>query len=83
MNIRPNVSSPTGTDIGAPVATASMPLTRPSVGPMAIHLTVSSPRCCATSITSLAPSLVVTSIAELISGRLPSVNLTSRTAPTI
>ena len=33
------------TEIGAPVASASIPLTRPSVGPRAIHLTVSSPRC--------------------------------------
>ena len=83
MNIRPRVFSPTGTLIGAPVAIASIPRTSPSVDPMAIHLTISSPRCCETSTTSSFPSLVGTLIASLISGRLPSVNLISRTAPII
>ena len=80
LNIRPRVFSPTGTLIGAPVAIASIPLTSPSVEPMAIHLTVSSPRCCATSTTSSPPSLRGILIASLISGSLPSVNLISRTA---
>ena len=35
--------------IGPPVASAVMPRFSPSVGPMAIQRTVSSPRCCATS----------------------------------
>ena len=80
LNILPSVFSPTGTEIGAPVAIASMPRTRPSVGPMAIHLTVSSPRCCATSTTSFPPFFSGTSTASFISGRLPSENLISRTA---
>ena len=80
LNIRPRVFSPTGTLMGEPVATASMPLFSPSVVPMAIHLTVSSPRCCATSTTSSPPSLRGILIASLISGSLPSVNLMSRTA---
>jgi len=83
LNIRPNVSSPTGTQIGAPVATASMPRTRPSVGPMAIQRTVSSPKCCATSTTSLSPSCRLMWIASLISGRFPSWKRISSTAPTI
>ena len=81
LKIRPSVASPTGTEIGPPVATASMPRTSPSVGPMAIHLTISSPRCCATSTTSFPPSLRVISTASLISGKCPSENLRSRTAP--
>ena len=80
LNIRPSVFSPTGTLIGAPVAIASIPLTRPSVEPMAIHLTVSSPRCCATSTTSSPPSFKGILMASLISGSLPPVNLMSRTA---
>ena len=80
LKIRPNVFSPTGTLIGAPVAIASIPLTNPSVEPMAIHLTVSSPRCCATSTVSWLPSFNGILIASLISGSLPSVNFISRTA---
>ena len=58
LKIRPKVASPTGTEIGPPVACASIPRTNPSVGPIAIHLTVSSPRCCATSTTNFPPSFV-------------------------
>ena len=45
-----------GTVIGAPVAIASAPRTSPSVGPIAMHRTVSSPKCCATSAVSTPPS---------------------------
>ena len=83
LKIRPSVTSPTGIVIGAPVLTASMPRTSPSVGPMAIHLTVSSPKCCATSTTNFVPSLRVISMASLISGNFPSGNLMSKTAPMI
>ncbi len=83
LNIRPSVLSPTGTVIGAPVETASIPLTSPSVGPMAIHLTVSSPKCCATSIVSSVPSVLVILTASFSSGSCPSLNFTSRTAPII
>ena len=61
----------------------SIPLTRPSVGPIAIHLTVSSPRCWETSTTSFPPCFVIISMASLISGRCPSLNLISETAPII
>ena len=83
LNIRPSVFSPTGTVIGAPVATASIPRTRPSVGPMAIHFTVSSPKCWETSTVNFPPSLVAIVMASLISGSLPSLNLISNTAPMI
>ena len=43
-NKRPRVASPTGTVIGAPVSTASMPRTRPSVDSIAMQRTTLSPR---------------------------------------
>ena len=55
LNTRPRQASPTGTVIGPPVSTAFVPRTRPSVEFMAIHLTTSSPICCATSAVSFAP----------------------------
>ena len=45
LNILPNVAFPTGTSIGFSVEITSMPLTKPSVGPMATALTQSSPMC--------------------------------------
>ena len=66
LNIRPKVCSPTGTDIGLPVAKASIPLLSPSVVSIAIHLTTSSPRCCATSTVSVLLSSVFISIASFI-----------------
>ncbi len=50
--MRPRVTSPTGTVIGPPVSTTSMPRARPSVESMATARTRSSPRCCCTSQTS-------------------------------
>ena len=47
--MRPRVSRPTGTVIGAPVSMAFMPRTMPSVGFMAMQRTWFSPMCCATS----------------------------------
>ena len=82
LKIRPSVFSPTGTLMGAPVATASMPLFSPSVVPIAIHLTVSSHRCCDTYTVSELPSSKGILTASLISGSLP-VNFRSSTAPTI
>ena len=77
--ILPKVSGPTGTLIGAPVFWTASPLFRPSVLSIAIVLTLFSPRCCATSKTSLFPELS-TSNAVKISGNAPS-NWTSTTAP--
>ena len=59
--MRPSVSSPTGTVIGAPVSVTSWPRTRPSVESMAMVRTVFSPRCWATSSTSRLPPLSVSS----------------------
>ena len=81
LKMRPSVASPTGTVMGPPAATASIPRTSPSVGPMAMHRTISSPRCCATSTVSRLPSFFSIQTASFISGRTPPLNLMSRTAP--
>ena len=49
LNTWPLVTSPTGTEIGAPVLVTSAPRTRPSVGSSEIARTRLSPRCCSTS----------------------------------
>ena len=49
LNTCPLVTSPTGTEIGAPVLITSAPRTSPSVGCMAMARTMSSPMCCSTS----------------------------------
>ena len=77
--ILPKVSGPTGILMGAPVSTTSWPLTRPSVESIAIVLTLESPRCWATSRTSLC-STPSTSNAFKMGGIYPS-NCTSTTAP--
>ena len=51
--IRPSVSLPTGTVMAAPVSVAFMPRTMPSVGFIEMQRTRFSPRCCATSVTTL------------------------------
>merc|ERR1719309_255680 len=79
LMILPRVSSPTGILMGEPVSTTAWPLTRPSVPSMAMVRTVFSPKCWATSRTSLG-DLFVTSRALRISGS-PSSNWTSTTAP--
>src|SRR5690242_11288808 len=79
LMMRPRVSGPTGTAIGAPVSSTSAPRTRPSVVSIAIVRTVFSPRCCATSSTRVLPWFCVCS-ALRIDGSSPS-NFTSTTAP--
>ena len=49
LRMRPSVAAPTGTVIGAPVSTTSVPRARPSVASMATARTLLSPRCCCTS----------------------------------
>jgi len=49
LKIRPSVTWPTGTVIGAPVSITSVPRLRPSVVSIATARTRSSPRCCWTS----------------------------------
>ena len=77
--MRPRVSSPTGIRMGDPVSTTFCPRIRPSVPSIAMVLTVFSPKCWATSRTSLGER-PPTSKALRISGR-PSSNCTSTTAP--
>ena len=80
LNTRPRHSSPTGTEIGPPVSNALAPRTRPSVEFMAIHLTTSSPTCCATSATSFAPLLSI-SMAFRRGGSSSCAKRMSRTGP--
>ena len=82
FTILPNNCSPTGTVIGAPVATTSAPLTNPSVVPIAIVLTIESPISAATSKTSIPPSNLTVN-ASLIAGNFILSNLTSTTGPII
>lgn len=77
--ILPSVSGPTGILIGAPVSMTSCPRTNPSVESIAMVLTLESPRCWATSKTSLF-STPATSSALRMGGIYPS-NWTSTTAP--
>ena len=80
LNIRPRTPSPTGTEMGAPVAVTHMPRPRPSLGESMMQRTVSPPTCWATSITWRLPSSS-TSRASLSSGRSPSGKATSTTGP--
>jgi hypothetical protein len=78
FRMRPSVSGPTGMVIGAPVSTAFLPRTRPSVVSMAMVRTVFSPRCCATSSTSGCPGFDVQRVQDR---RQLAVERTSTTAP--
>ena len=49
FQMRPSVTSPTGTEIGCPVSWTSSPRARPSVESIATARRRSSPRCCCTS----------------------------------
>ena len=57
-----------GTSMAAPVSSTSMPRTKPSVVSMATQRTVFSPKCCATSSTSVLSPFFVSS-ADRIAGR--------------
>ena len=84
LKTRPRVASPTGTLIGAPVSSASMPRIRPSVELMAIQRVTLSPRCCMTStVRSMSWSAVLplTLMAFRISGSSPAGNSISTTGP--
>src|SRR5579859_3344474 len=81
LNMRPSVSTPTGTEIGAPVATASSPRRKPSVASMAMQRTTLSPIAPSTSSTTVRPSPTLTSSASNSSGWSPGWKATSTTAP--
>src|SRR6202163_3488300 len=81
LNIRPRVSTPTGTEIGSPVACTGSPRRKPSVASIAIVRTVLLPIAPSTSSTTVRPSCVFTSSASNSSGCSPAGNSTSTTAP--
>src|SRR5207253_9889705 len=81
LNSLPSVSTPTGTEMGAPVAVTGSPRRNPSVESIAMQRTVLSPRSDSTSSTTVRPSWVLTSSASNSSGWYPGSNSTSTTAP--
>src|SRR5256885_3752702 len=81
LNIRPRVSTPTGTEMGAPVATTLSPRRKPSVASVAMQRTTLSPIAPSTSSTTLLPAAVFTSSDPNSSGCSPAGNSTSTTAP--
>jgi hypothetical protein len=81
LNMRPSVSTPTGTEIGPPVALAGSPRRKPSVASIAMVRTTLSPIAPSTSRTTMRPSPVLTSSASNSSGCSPGGNSTSTTAP--
>src|SRR6267142_1398037 len=81
LNMRPSVSTPTGTEIGPPVALTGSPRRKPSVASIAIVRTTLSPMAPSTSSTTVRPSPVLTSSASNSSGCSPGGNSTSTTAP--
>ena len=80
LNTRPRHSSPTGTEIGAPVSVASVPRCRPSVEDIATQRTTLSPMCCATSATMVCSPLGI-SMALSRLGSWSSAKRMSRTGP--
>src|SRR5487761_695958 len=81
LNMRPRVSTPTGTEIGPPVAWTGSPRRKPSVASIAMVRTVLSPIAPSTSRVTTRPSCVLTSSASNSSGCSPGGNSTSTTAP--
>src|SRR5262245_20613371 len=84
LKMRPLVISPTGTVIGAPVSTTSIPRRQPSVVDMATQRATSLPRCWETSSTTLISRSGSESVsAVLMGGSLPAAKRTSTTGPKI
>ncbi len=82
LNMRPSTHSPTGTEMGASVATTVSPRFTPSTGFIAIVRTDPSPSCCWTSSMSLCGA-PCTSRASYIPGIYPALNSTSMTTQII
>src|SRR3982074_642404 len=79
--MRPTVSTPTGTEIGPPVALTGSPRRNPSVASIAMVRTTLSPIAPSTSSTTMRPLPGLTSRASKSSGCSPGGNSTSTTAP--
>src|SRR6478735_2886349 len=80
----PLTTSPTGTEIGAPVSVTGAPRTSPSVGCIEMLRTMSSPRCSATSrVSTCASPAPVTSTCSALNkgGTPPRGNSMSTTGP--
>ena len=73
--MRPSVTLPTGTVIGAPVSITSVPRDRPSVVSMATARTRSSPRCCWTSQISQSSTAAAVSMSSSAAGSLGAADL--------
>ena len=80
LKTRPSVSGPTGTLMGAPRSTASMPRASPSVVLMATVRTQLLPRCCWTSQTTGSPAVSMRTALKM-AGSCPAGNSTSTTGP--
>ena len=84
LNTWPFVTSPTGTEIGAPLSTTAAPRTMPSVGCMEIARTRLSPMCWATSrvkVRTSPESVTSTRKALKIAGIASDGNSISTTGP--
>src|SRR6478609_2296109 len=84
LNTWPLTTSPTGTEMGAPVSVTGAPRTRPSVGCIEMLRTMSSPRCRATSrVRVWASPAPVTSTCRALNngGTPPRGNSMSTTGP--
>src|SRR3712207_3727610 len=83
--MRPRAASPTGTAIGAPVSTISIPRIAPSVDDIATARTMLRPMCCCTSATSRirSPASVLASSSSALynSGSVSDSKATSSTGP--
>lgn len=82
LKMRPSVFGPTGTEMGLPRSSAGIPRVSPSVEDMAMHRTVLSPMCWATSRMSVASDCrFLRRSAWVIVGRAPAGNWTSTLGP--
>ena len=84
FHTRPLVTSPTGTEIGAPVSIAFAPRRMPSVGFSEIARTMLSPTCSATSAAMVrvwSPELISINSLLLMSGIWSAANSMSTTGP--
>ena len=81
LKTRPSVSGPTGTLIGAPRSTASVPRARPSVVLIATVRTQLLPRCCCTSQVTRVPGSLDAHGVEDRRAAAPAGNSTSTTGP--
>src|SRR5262245_31625720 len=84
LKMRPFVTSPTGTEIGAPVSTTTIPRRQPSVDDIATQRATSLPRCWLTLSKTAIPRCLSASVSAVFRrGGLPGSKRTSTTGPKI